>query len=554
MALVNNNDETSLHIIPLDVIEDRAEDEVILPPWGLKLFMLNAGVVVVCFLHALDTVIPVHLQTVMGDQLGYAEALPWISAGMGAFALALPIGKLYVIGNKRAVFIFCYINYLCGVAICGGTPTMTGAIVGRVWAAIGSTGMRIGLFYLVEGVMPRGNRSVYQIASVFSWAVAFALGSFIGMLGSSWRWAFYTQLIVSIGVLPPMIMRLPPGPARTAVNEHLDTVGTMFSSVPIVLFTIASVYAGIVDHWMGPTVVLLFTIGGILTLAFMLQQVSDIFATAQERHLNVSQLRNREPALRFALVGLSTVVAWIVIFYYPFYLYAIRGGSPTETARDLLTFVIALIVALISMGVIHHKPGYYRCLYIFAVAVGVIGCVFMSLPLFVSPPHSKPRLTDRIQGRMGAEDSKAGVYACGLMLGVTAGCIIHAGLAAYQPESDPGGVTPSISMKLLSHLAGSWFGACVGGAIYMTTAKAGLRALFPDLSAEARDSLVLGTAGHFLADLGPTDRKLALELLAGGLKKVWYPAMVASGLSVVLAMLVQVCLLARLVVEGDVVG
>ncbi|RDA91348.1 hypothetical protein CP533_0031 [Ophiocordyceps camponoti-saundersi (nom. inval.)] len=481
----------------------------------------------------------------MANQLGYAEAVPWLEAGprMAAFALSMIIGKMYTVGSKRAVFVFLYVNYLAGLALCGGTPSMTGAIVGRVWAGTSINGMKMGLFRLVGDVTPHGTRSLYQFATNLSWGIAFAVGPLFGMLGApAWRWMFFGQMFLSVGIIPLMLIAIPFASTPTVnlsdenriqhryeddeegeeEDDHdpPDSIGTLLSVSSIILFTIATVFGGVMHEWGSTAVVLLYAIGFIFTVAFIIQQADCIFAKKDERHLDCSQFRKLQHALRFALITCSSVAAWVSLFYLPFYMYTIRDGSATETARDLVPFTASLVLGLACMDFLRLKPGYYRIFFIASMAFGLVGSVFMN--------------------QMGIESSKIGVYASSVLLGISSGSALHAGFTVYHPQQNPDTYTASIPTKLVGHLGGSWFGICVAGAIFMKTAKVDLRHTFPDLDGGARDNLVIGNAGKVIAGLRDSDRKVVLEILAGALQKMWFLPISAHALALVFAIMVKV--------------
>ena len=96
-------------------------------------------------------------------QFGQVQDLPWLGAAftMGGVAI-LPWSKAYGIYNIKWLFIAHVAIFEAGSALCGGTPTMTGMIVGRVIAGIGGSGMYMGCLMLITITTTNKERPMYM--------------------------------------------------------------------------------------------------------------------------------------------------------------------------------------------------------------------------------------------------------------------------------------------------------------------------------------------------------------------------------------------------------
>jgi MFS family permease len=78
--------------------------------------------------------------------LGDIENLPWVGIGfpMASVATILFLGRLYGLFDVKILIITSIIIFEGGSALCGGAPSSSALIVGRVIAGIGGAGMYLG--------------------------------------------------------------------------------------------------------------------------------------------------------------------------------------------------------------------------------------------------------------------------------------------------------------------------------------------------------------------------------------------------------------------------
>lgn len=127
------------------------------------------------------------------------------------------------------------------------------------------------------------------------------------------------------------------------------------------------------------------------------------------------------------------------------------------------------------------------------------------------------------------------------MLGLGAGCFVHAGFAVVQANIDPKDAGHGITLMTLGQLSGLAFGLSMTGAVFLNLAKRNLAAIFPDLDADTLVSVVSGTSGGFLATLDEEGRLHALSAIVSALQRVFMQVYVAAALAFVLSLLLKVC-------------
>lgn len=126
------------------------------------------------------------------------------------------------------------------------------------------------------------------------------------------------------------------------------------------------------------------------------------------------------------------------------------------------------------------------------------------------------------------------------MLGLGAGCFVHAGFAAVQANLDPKDSTHGVTLMTLGQLSGLAFGLSMTGAIFINLAQRNLAEAFPEIDKSTLVSIVSGTSGSFMSNLSPSDRVLALTAIVEALQKVFMQVYVAAAVTFVLSLLLKV--------------
>lgn len=69
---------------------------------------------------------------------------------IGGVAVVLPFGKLFTLYNAKQLYVASSVLFLAASALCGGAPSMSAMIVGRVFAGAGGNGMYLGVLTLLS--------------------------------------------------------------------------------------------------------------------------------------------------------------------------------------------------------------------------------------------------------------------------------------------------------------------------------------------------------------------------------------------------------------------
>src|SRR4051794_15405967 len=165
-------------------------------------------------LAALDqTIVSTALPTIVGD-LGGAGHLTWVvSSYLLADTIATVLaGKFGDLFGRKLIFQLSAGTFVLASAMCGLAGSMTWLIAWRAVQGFGAGGLAVTATAVIADVIPLRERGKYQGALGAVFGVTTVLGPLVGGLFTdhlSWRWAFYVNLPIRIGVIALAAVTMP---------------------------------------------------------------------------------------------------------------------------------------------------------------------------------------------------------------------------------------------------------------------------------------------------------------------------------------------------------
>ena len=217
-------------------------------------------------LAALDqTIVSTALPTIVGD-LGGADHLSWVvSAYLLTDTIATVLaGKFGDLFGRKLVFQISAGSFVVASAACGLAQNMPWLIAARAVQGFGAGGLLVTATAVIGDVIPLRERGKYQGALGAVFGVTTVLGPLLGGLFTdhlSWRWAFYVNLPIGIGVVILAAATMPH--IEGVIRPVIDYLGVVFVSVGAGSLTLAVSWGGTQYPWDSPMIIGLFVVSAV---------------------------------------------------------------------------------------------------------------------------------------------------------------------------------------------------------------------------------------------------------------------------------------------------
>lgn len=222
-----------------------------------------------------------------------------------------------------------------------------------------------------------------------TWALGLVVGGPIGSAFAeneitTWRWAFYLNLPLAGAALMLALLCVPPrniAPKASAWERlsKIDPLGVAFNVVAPFLFAVATTFSGPIWPWGSPASLAMWSVFGIVFVAWVLQQRFSVFTTREERAFPMHMLSRTDLIPLWVASGCAGAAYAVTLYYTPLFFAFVRGRDANEQTVRLLPFIIAFIFVVLLTGTLLPVIGRYRVVYFCAGSCTLAGAVAMAV-------------------------------------------------------------------------------------------------------------------------------------------------------------------------------
>lgn len=346
--------------------------------------LIISALMLVMLLAALDqTIVSTALPRIASDLHGISK-ISWVAtAYLLTSAVVTPLyGKISDQLGRKKVLQFAITLFLVGSILSGMSQTMNQLVFFRGIQGLGGGGLMSLSFATIGDIVSPRQRGKYQgyFGAVFG--TSSVLGPLLGGFFTehlSWRWIFYINIPIGILAMIALAARLhlPPKQER----HRFDWLGAVLISISAVAIILALTWGGNTYSWSSNQIISLFVVGILSVVGLIFRE-----RKAKEPIIPLNLFKNsifNVSSLLSAIVGL--IMLGTIIFL-PIYLQMVRGYSPTVSGLYMLPFVVGMLVASISSGLMISRIGKYKMFPIIGTVMVALGIWLFS---HVSPTTSE---------------------------------------------------------------------------------------------------------------------------------------------------------------------
>ncbi|KXJ92611.1 major facilitator superfamily domain-containing protein [Microdochium bolleyi] len=381
---------------PAAAIAGDDDDENIVYPTGLRLFLLLISIFSTIFLIALDRLIIATAIPAITDEFHSLQDVGWYGSAylLTTCSFQLMFGKLYKFYSVKATFLACVLLFEVGSAICGAAPNSVAFIIGRAVQGVGAAGIFSGCIVILVYAVPLHKRPMYQGLFGAVFGIASVMGPLVGGAFTSnvtWRWCFWINLpfgAVAI-VLVGFILNVPTPKAAGELTTRqklaqLDPFGTLALVPGVVCLLLALQWGGVTYAWNSGRIIALLVIGIALFFTFVgIQIFMPETATLPPR-----LFKQRSISAGVWITCCVGAHMMIFIYFIPIWFQAIKGDSAVDSGIHVLPLTLGMVVASISSGLLISKVGYYTPFMLIGVCIMSVGAgLFLTFELDTPMPR-----------------------------------------------------------------------------------------------------------------------------------------------------------------------
>ncbi|XHG08024.1 hypothetical protein AWENTII_011152 [Aspergillus wentii] len=318
----------------------------------------------------------------ISSQFNRLQDASWLSTAytLGLCAAQPMYGKLSDIYGRKVLLLAAYFLFAFGCLVCGTGSEMWMVILGRAISGIGGAGiMGVGSIIITD-IVPRREVASWRAYVNISMTLGRSVGGPVGgWLTDSigWRWLFILQApligIAAILVCAKLNISYPgtnvtPKESKTSPLRRVDFLGTFLLAAAIVSIVVLLDRGGQAFPWISWISSLLFGLGVLLLVAFVLVEIY----VAREPIFELRILRRPNVAASYLIGSLQIMAQVGMMFSVPLYFQVTERASATAAGAQLVPAVVGNTIGGLLAGGFIRQTGRYNILVVLAGLVAAI--------------------------------------------------------------------------------------------------------------------------------------------------------------------------------------
>lgn len=291
-------------------------------------------------------------------------------------------GKMFTYFSSKWTFLFFFVVFEVGSAICGAAQSSNMLIAGRSIAGLGASGLINGCLTIIGGVCRPEKRPLFMGLAMGVGQIGIVAGPLLGGVfteHASWRWCFYINLpLGGVAGLFLVLITIPDQipkeritlPYLRSLLPYFDLTGFALFAPASIMFLLALQWGAADYGWSSSQVIGLFCGAGATAIVFLVWE----WRVGDNAMIPLNIIGQRvvwASCLNFALLMTTVIVG---SNFMPIFLQSVRGLGPTMSGVYMLGAILSQTFFIIFSGALISRLGYYTPWAIFAAGVSCIGC------------------------------------------------------------------------------------------------------------------------------------------------------------------------------------
>lgn len=295
--------------------------------------------------------------------------------------LILLVGQLLSVFKSKWVLLGSIFFFELGSLLCALANSMTMLIAARAIQGIGASGMFVSIVAIIAVVTKVEKRAAFMAGFGFVFVISSVIGPLLGGVFTehlSWRWCFWINLPFGGVAVAAVVFLLPAHEPIRRVNapktlrdtlRRMDWIGSALVMLFVVCILLALQWGGNKYAWNNWRIPVLFTLGGLLAIAFF----------AWEWYFGEDALIPPELMTNRTIISASGAIFMLMMsmlggtYQLPLFYQATRNHSAQQSGIDIIPFMIIVCMGIFVSGGFVTKTGRYYPFFIIGPPISAVG-------------------------------------------------------------------------------------------------------------------------------------------------------------------------------------